>query len=262
MRVAYVTSDDVRLNVEIDGPDGAPTVVLVHGLAASIALGWKAPGVLDRLAAAGLRTVAYDARGHGHSGKPHESDRYGDARMMLDLAEVVQGFASPDAVAVGYSMGAATVLLGLSVGLDVRAAVLGAAPTAVLRWSNADEHQRSTAIAVLEGHVAPDETMRQWIGFLDAIGGDRAALAACLRGHQPVVATWERVTVPTVVAVGADDAGAAPADELVAMLADATPLILAGDHYAAVADPAFSDAIAGLANPDLPEWLHRPGIGR
>ena len=58
MRVAYVTSDDVRLNVEIDGADNAPTVVLVHGLAASVALGWRAPGVLERLGAAGLRTVA------------------------------------------------------------------------------------------------------------------------------------------------------------------------------------------------------------
>src|SRR5947207_750948 len=128
MRVAYVTSDDVRLNVEVEGPDDAPTVVLVHGLAASVALGWRAPGVLDRLAAAGLRTVAYDARGHGHSAKPHAPDHYGDARLMLDLAEVVQGFASADAVVAGYSMGAATVLLARSVGLEVRAMVLGATP--------------------------------------------------------------------------------------------------------------------------------------
>lgn len=249
MRAAYVTSDDVRLSVQIDGPDDAPTVVLVHGLAASIALGWQAPGVLDRLSAAGLRTVAYDARGHGKSDKPHEPDRYGDARLMLDLAEIVQGFAGPDVVVAGYSMGSTTILLGLSVGLDVRAAVLGGTPTAVLRWSETDEHQRAVAIAVLEGREEPDASMQLWIDFLDAIGSDQAALAACLRGHRPVVADWDRITVPTIVAAGADDAGVAPPDELVALIADSSPLILAGDHFSAVADHGFSDAIAGLARP-------------
>ena len=32
MRATYVTSDGVRLNVAVAGPEGAPTVVLVHGL--------------------------------------------------------------------------------------------------------------------------------------------------------------------------------------------------------------------------------------
>ncbi len=247
MRVAYVTSDDVRLNVEVEGPDDAPTVVVVHGLAASIALGWRAPGVLDRLAAAGLRTVAFDARGHGHSEKPHAPDHYGDARLMLDLAEIVQGFASPDAVVAGYSMGASTVLLALSAGLDVRAAALGATPTAVLRWSDADEQQSALAIAVLEGRGEPDAAMQLWISFLDAIGADKAALAACLRGHRPVVASWDRITGPVLVAVGADDATAARANDLVARIPGAVALELNGDHYSAVADPAFTDAIAALA---------------
>jgi pimeloyl-ACP methyl ester carboxylesterase len=247
MRVAYVTSDDVRLNVEIDGADDAPTVVLVHGLAASVALGWRAPGVLDRLGAAGLRTVAYDARGHGHSDKLHEPDHYGDARLMLDLAEIVQGFAGPDAVVAGYSMGAATVLLALSVGLDVRAAALGATPYAVLRWTDADEQQSASAIAVLEGRAVPDAEMMLWIDFLDAIRADKAALAACLRGLRPVVAGWERITGPAVVAVGATDASAAPASELTARIPGAVALELAGDHYSAVSDPAFTDAIATLA---------------
>src|SRR6478735_6456501 len=103
-----LVSDGVHLAVDVSGPDDAPTVVLVHGLAASVDLGWRATGVLDRLGAAGLRVVAYDARGHGRSDKPHEPDHYGDARLMLDLAEIVQGFAGPDAVVAGYSMGSAT----------------------------------------------------------------------------------------------------------------------------------------------------------
>ena len=60
---AHVASDGVRLHVEVGGPDDAATVVLVHGLAASISLAWTMTGVLERLTAAGVRTIAYDARG-------------------------------------------------------------------------------------------------------------------------------------------------------------------------------------------------------
>src|SRR5262245_20323595 len=114
---SHVTDDGVRLHVEITGPDGAPTVVLVPGLAASVALGWRATGVLDRLAAAGLRTVAYDARGHGMSDAPHQPERYDDDRLAADLAGIVRAFAGSRTVMVGYSMGAATILFGGTVGL-------------------------------------------------------------------------------------------------------------------------------------------------
>jgi pimeloyl-ACP methyl ester carboxylesterase len=43
-----VTSDGVRLAVEVVGPKAAPAVVLVHGLAASVDIGWRATGVFDR----------------------------------------------------------------------------------------------------------------------------------------------------------------------------------------------------------------------
>src|SRR4051812_29616176 len=114
----HLTSDSVRLHVEVAGPDDAPTVVLVHGLAASIEIAWRATGVLARLGDAGVRTVAYDARGHGASDAPHEPERYGDARVAADLAEIVATFAGPDAVVAGYSMGAATTLVSLAAGLD------------------------------------------------------------------------------------------------------------------------------------------------
>src|SRR5204863_3238743 len=121
-----LTSDGVRLAVDVTGPADAPTVVLVHGLAASVDLGWRATGVLDRLADAGLRIVAFDARGHGRSDAPREPQWYGDERAATDLMEVVTAFAGPSPVIVGYSMGSATVLWALAAGFDARAAVLGA----------------------------------------------------------------------------------------------------------------------------------------
>lgn len=41
----HVTNDGVRLHVEITGHNEAPTVVLVHDVAGSVALGWRASGV-------------------------------------------------------------------------------------------------------------------------------------------------------------------------------------------------------------------------
>jgi len=242
-----LAGDGVRLVVDVTGPDDAPTVVLVHGLAASVDLGWRATGVLDRLADAALRIVAFDARGHGRSDAPREPESYGDERAAADLTEVVSAFAGPAPVIVGYSMGSATALWALAAGLHARAAVLGAVPAAVLEWSPADEALASTAVAVLEGRTPPDPAMRWWVDFLDATHADRLALAALLGRHRPVIEHWEAITTPIVVAAGVDDGGAAPAPALLARLADARAIELPGDHVGAAASPAFTDAVIEVA---------------
>jgi pimeloyl-ACP methyl ester carboxylesterase len=235
------------LAVDVIGPDEAPTVVLVHGLAASVDLGWRATGVLDRLEGAGLRVVAFDARGHGRSDAPHDPARYGDERAAADLIEVLTAFASPAGVVAAYSMGSATALWALAAGAAVRAAVLGAVPAAVLEWSAGDDALTTTAVAVLEGREAPDAAMQWWVAFLDATGADRLALAAVLRRHRPVVEHWEAITAPIVVATGVDDVGAAPAHALLARLADARAIDLPGDHVRATASAEFTDAVIEVA---------------
>ena len=108
------------------------------------------------------------------------------------------------------------------------------------------------AVAVLEGSQTPDAMMQAWIGFLDATGTDKAALAALLRGHRPVVEQWERITVPVLVGAGRDDAGAALTDAVVARLRHGRAIQLPGDHFTALAAPAFTDAIAELAHERSP----------
>jgi pimeloyl-ACP methyl ester carboxylesterase len=221
---------------------------VVHGLAASIALSWRATGVLDRLVAQGLHVVAYDTRGHGASDAPHDPNGYGDERLVADLAEVIERFVSARAVVAGYSIGAATALLALADGLDVAGVCLGGTPKAVLGWTAADEDQRALAVAALEGHgPPPDSPMQAWIGFLDATGTDKVALAALPRCHQPVVRAWERITAPAVVGAGINDTTAAPTEQVVARLSEGRAIHLPGDHIGALVDPAFTDAIAELA---------------
>jgi len=242
----FVTDDGVSLHVEIAGADDAPTVVLVHGLAGPVALSWRATGAIDRLVASGLRVVAYDARGHGESDTPHDAARYGDDRLVADLIAIADGFADDRAVIAGYSMGAATILLALAGGWKVAGAVVGGTPTAVLEWSVLDEGRRASAIDALEGRNRSDAPTQGWLDFLDSTGTDRLALAALLRGHQPVVRDWERITVPVVVAAGVDDSTAAPIDTVTERLARGRALALPGDHIAALAAPELTDAIVEL----------------
>jgi pimeloyl-ACP methyl ester carboxylesterase len=237
--VRHVASDGVRLDVDVDGPADGPTAVLLHGLAGSVAISWRSNAVVPRLTAAGVRVVAFDLRGHGRSDAPHDGACYGDTRMVADLFEMVDAFAGPDAVVVGYSMGANVTLLALEAGLDVRAAVVGAAAPAVLRWSAADEAARAAAIAALDGAGEPDAALAAWLSFLDATGTDRVALARVLEGHRPVVEHWDRITTPVVVVAGADDVMAAPPHDVAARLPNARVVVVPGEHIGAPGTDEF-----------------------
>lgn len=98
-------SGGVRLAVEEAG-EGTP-VVLLHGLTATrryVVMGSRA---LER---SGHRVIAYDARGHGASTPAPAADAYGYAQLCEDLAAVMDALEVRQAVLVGASMGAHTVL--------------------------------------------------------------------------------------------------------------------------------------------------------
>ncbi|MDN4173759.1 alpha/beta hydrolase [Nocardioides sp. SOB77] len=109
--LTVVADDGVPLHVEVDEPatsqPGDPTVVLVHGYALTLDC-WHFQRL--HLRRAGVRTVLYDQRSHGRSGRSAREhatiDQLGlDLRRILD--EVV-----PDGpvVVVGHSMGGMTVV--------------------------------------------------------------------------------------------------------------------------------------------------------
>ncbi|MGQ1796086.1 alpha/beta fold hydrolase [Kocuria oceani] len=103
-----VTSfDGTRLALTTWGREGAPTVVLVHGLGLSSDSWGRVPDLL----AAGHRVVAYDLRGHAQSGDARSGDYTMEAHAKdLDavLGEVVDADAA--AVVVGNSLGGGIVV--------------------------------------------------------------------------------------------------------------------------------------------------------
>jgi len=85
---------------DVQGPEGAPTVILLHGLVASGGLNWfQAFGPLGRH----FRVLAIDHRGHGRGLRNRRRFRLADCADDVAALMDVEGIDS--AIAVGYSMG-------------------------------------------------------------------------------------------------------------------------------------------------------------
>ncbi|MGI9183696.1 MAG: alpha/beta fold hydrolase [Solirubrobacteraceae bacterium] len=123
--LAVTSADGTRLHAEIFGPPDGATVVLAHGWTEELAF-WGP--VIRRLRAAGLRTVAYDLRGHGASDAATDRD-YSLERFGEDL-EAVLVAATPEqqlATVAGHSLGAMSIAAWAEhhdVGARARAAAL------------------------------------------------------------------------------------------------------------------------------------------
>ena len=92
----------MHLHTEIWG-DGGPTVVLVHGYPDTHAV-WRP--VAERLAAGGMRAVAYDVRGAGRSDAPKGIGAYALDHLMGDLAAVIDDVSPSEPVhLVGHDWG-------------------------------------------------------------------------------------------------------------------------------------------------------------
>lgn len=83
-----------------------PAVVLCHGLTA--ARGYVVHGS-RALVRSGLRTVAYDARGHGDSSPAPAGSGYAYDELTADLRAVVERHGAGPCLLAGHSMGAHTI---------------------------------------------------------------------------------------------------------------------------------------------------------
>lgn len=86
------------------GAPGEPPIVLLHG-ATLRAEDWE--NIFPRLGTR-YRVIAYDARGHGKSGR---AERYTLDDLAMDLIRVVNGIAQAPALLIGHSIGGATALV-------------------------------------------------------------------------------------------------------------------------------------------------------
>jgi pimeloyl-ACP methyl ester carboxylesterase len=232
---AFFESNGVSIRYVEQG-DGAP-VVLMHGYTGTLDRHWINNGVFADLAK-NHRVIAFDARGHGKSGKPHDPTAYGP-EMGLDVIRLLDHLRIPRAHIVGFSMGAlvAGQLVTTHPDRFITATLVAHHP--IHRWTAADQREMEASATELAGPipfkslvvfltppgtpVPDDEEIRKRVEPLIA-ANDVKALEAYHRGRPRLVVTREAVAairVPTLAIVGTAD----PAVEGVRELGKINPSI-------------------------------------
>jgi pimeloyl-ACP methyl ester carboxylesterase len=254
----FASFDGVELAYRVTG--SGPPVVLLHGFAADSERNWVGPGVVAALEGAGRQTVVLDARGHGHSDKPHEPSAYANAAMARDVTCLVEHLGIEQVDVCGYSMGARTAMTLAASGEHVRSAVFGGVGRRL-----GSRAMTESAPTIGEGLVAADAASiddpvaRGFREFADSTKADLKALSAFqLSGAFPRT-DLSTIRVPALVIAGADDRLAGSPHDLAERIPGAEVEVVTGDHLSAVFDPAFREAIvAFLARVDAKEGSSSP----
>jgi pimeloyl-ACP methyl ester carboxylesterase len=210
----------------IDKGTGRP-VVFIHGWTLSSAI-WNLQ--IDALAARGLRTIAYDRRGHGQSSKPETGYDY--EALTADLATLLDRLDLRNVVLVGHSMGAGEVVRYLARHGSARIGrVMLVAPTTPYALRTEDNPQ-GVDRAIYDKMVAALQTDRQaylaagapgllgrnaepalteWAMSI-ALQAAPQAQIGCLRAFSETDFRRDlgAVTVPTVIVHGTADSPIAP----------------------------------------------------
>ena len=97
----------IQMRIAEHGPLHGPTVVMLHGWGALLYMYRHA---LDRLPAAGFRTVAVDLRGYGLSDKPTADDSYSLMAYQADIDALLDELGADRVALVGQSMGGGLAL--------------------------------------------------------------------------------------------------------------------------------------------------------
>ena len=259
----YLTRPFGAIHVQIDGPDGAPTVVFANSLGTDLRLWHKVLPLLPQ----GLRFVRYDKRGHGLSGVDADSRDIAD--HISDAMAVIEAFGQRPVAFVGLSIGG---LIAQGVAAQrpdlLRALVLS--NTAAKLGSAQGWAERIASVQAGGCAAIADAVMARWFGpafrqsaelplWRNMLARTSGAgyIAAChaLAGADHRVQT-ARITLPTLAIGGEVDASTPPGvvKETADLIAGATYAEIAGaGHLPCVEAPA---AWAALVSPFLKAHLN------
>ena len=233
------------LSLYYDDQGDGPTVVLLHGFAADMNVNYVRSGILDLLLDEGYRVVGLDARGHGLSAKPTDSDAYANDAMKRDVVTLFDHLGLDQVVLVGYSMGAHLSLRLAPEEPRVKALVLlGIGDSA--SGGEAGPDRRDQLLAVLEADSPDDVDDASLRQFRVMAGLDREPLLAYIKApgtNDP--ADFDAITVPVLLVVGEDDENAGDPAPLAEQLG-ATLVRVPGDHFTANNRPELHRALVGF----------------
>jgi pimeloyl-ACP methyl ester carboxylesterase len=237
-------ADGVRIAYETVG--SGPSVVLVHGFAASRVQNWKDPGWYETLTGAGYRVVAMDCRGHGDSDKPHEPSAYDHSIMAEDVVAVMEAANASPAFLMGYSMGG---FISMHVLMDhpelIKKLVIGGVGGSYLGRAFGPRDAIADALLIADKSKITDPVQRSFREFAEQSGKDRLALAACMRANRRPFTTAElkQSQRPVLVVCGENDDLTGPPGPLADAFADGRAVMVPRrDHMTTVGDKVYKQA--------------------
>ena len=97
----FIDNNDIKIHYHVEG--AGPTLIMQHGLTGSLA-NWYDYGFVTELQKFN-QLILIDARGHGHSSKPHDPQQYDLKLRVGDITSVMDHLGIEKANYLGYSMG-------------------------------------------------------------------------------------------------------------------------------------------------------------
>ncbi|HEV3076162.1 MAG TPA: alpha/beta fold hydrolase [Thermoanaerobaculia bacterium] len=175
------------------GPSEGPVVLCLHGLLDQ-ALIWEEIAV--RLARRGLRTVAYDQRGHGRSAWVGAGCSYALQDFVVDAGAVLSELGDGPVLLAGHSFGALVAAMLAGLGQRPIAGLLLVEPPSAVR-DPVDEALDSLAAMLQHAEVFPlrpacadlDSVTAQWRLRLPSLSEDFARRLAA-RGSEAAPGGW------------------------------------------------------------------------
>jgi 3-oxoadipate enol-lactonase len=248
----FVTVNGLQVHYAVDGPEGAPWVTLVTGIANDVTM-WDGQ---VRALAGDYRVLRYDLRGQGKSAAT--PGPYSIASLGQDMVGLWDGLGIARTHLAGLGLGAS---ISLGVAIDHPQRLISLAPCCCRAQMVPDFaamwHKLYETVAAGGVEAIVEQTAQRWFTeefkaanpqVLDSV---RAMIRATSRdGYLGVVAAFlglaledriREIKAPTLFIGGADDKLGGPAT-LMQGLADQVP----GARYAAVPNAAH---IANIQNP-------------
>ena len=222
-------------------------LLLIHGFMSEADTNWIKYGHAEALAHAGYRVIMPDLRGHGISGKPHDSKFYSRDILADDQFALLGHLNITEYDLGGYSLGGRTVSRMLARGAAPgRAVISGMGLEGLTQTGNRGVHFRH----VFDNLGQHEKGSSAWMAeaFLKTTGGDPAALRHILDSFVDTdaaeIASW---TLPVAVVCGELDDDNGSAADLAALLQHGKLFTVPGNHMSAVTKSELGmDFVAAL----------------
>ena len=230
----FLDRNGVKIYYEDHGH--GPAILMSHGYSATCRM-WDA-----QIAAFAPRhrIIVWDMRGHGETGDPEDPAAYSEALTVADMAALLRHCRIERAVIAGLSLGGyMSLAFHLAHPEMVRALMLfDTGPgfkkdEARAKW-NETAHQRAANLEAkgLAALNSSDEV--KLTRHRDASGLARAARGMLAQENDRVIQSLDKVSVPTLVLVGANDINfLAATDYMAAKIKGATKAVIPDAGHAA-----------------------------